>query len=131
MTINDLTIAGGSLYFTDILNHKIRKIDLSTKIISTVAGIGTPGYTGDGGPAFSAQLALPTGVAVDAAGNIFICDWGNSVIREVSGGKITTIAGTGPGDFASSAETGTASAFRSTPAASSSTPTDLSTSQMS
>ena len=107
LTVEPPTAAGGSLYFADTFNNKIRKIDLTTKIISTVAGIGTPGFTGDGGPAFSAQLSEPTGVAVDAAGNLFIADWGNSVIREVSGGKITTIAGI-PGQFQFKVDTGTA-----------------------
>ena len=106
LSVNDLAIAGGSLYFADQLNHRIRKIDLSTKIITTVVGIGTPGYTGDGGPAFSAQLNFPSSIAMDAAGNMYIADNGNSVIRVVSGSKITTIAGNGLPAF--NLETGTA-----------------------
>ncbi len=107
LSVTDLTISGGSLYFADELNNKVRKIDLNTKIISTVAGIGSPGYTGDGGTAFSAQLAFPTSVALDAAGNMYIADWGNSVIREVSGGNISTIAGI-PDQFEFTVDTGTA-----------------------
>ena len=85
----------GNLYIADTFNHRIRKVNLSTKTITTVAGIGTPGYTGDGGPATSAQLQAPTGIAIDAAGNLYIADRGNSVVRRVSGGMIKTIAGTG------------------------------------
>ncbi len=108
LTVNDLAVVGGSLYFADTANHRIRKIDLSTKIISTVAGIGTSGYTGDGGSPFSAQLSFPNALALDAAGNLFIADTGNSVIREISGGKITTVAGAGPGNFEFTVDTGTA-----------------------
>jgi uncharacterized protein (TIGR03437 family) len=106
LSVNDIAYFAGSLYLTDTVNHRIRKIDLSTKIITTVVGIGTPGWTGDGGPAFSAQLKLPTGIAFDAAGNMYIADNGNSVVRRVSAGTITTIAGTGQPQF--TVETGTA-----------------------
>jgi uncharacterized protein (TIGR03437 family) len=97
---------GGNLYIADAANHRIRKVDLSTKIITTVAGIGTPGLTGDGGPATAAQLKIPFGVAVDAAGALYIADAGNSVLRRVKGGVISTIAGTGGIDF--TVESGTA-----------------------
>src|SRR5262249_26968883 len=60
---------------------------------------GTPGFSGDDGPAASAQLADPTGVAVDGAGNLYIADAGNNRIRKVSGGVITTIAGNGSQGF--------------------------------
>jgi uncharacterized protein (TIGR03437 family) len=97
----------GNLYIADALNNRIRKVNLATKIISTVAGIGTAGYSGDGGLAFSARLFGPTGVAMDAASNLYIADYGNSVVRRVStGGTITTIAGTGLPVF--DVETGTA-----------------------
>ena len=86
--------SAGNLYIADYFNHAIRKVTLSTKIISTVAGNGTAGYSGDAAAATSAQLFLPWGVAVDSSGNIFIGDSGNNVIREVaSGGNITTVAG--------------------------------------
>lgn len=106
LTVNDLTIAAGSLYIADTANNRVRKVDLSTKTITTVAGIGTPGYTGDNGPAFSAQLNLPASVALDPAGNLLIADRGNLVVRRVSGGTISTIAGNGKPLF--NAETGTA-----------------------
>jgi uncharacterized protein (TIGR03437 family) len=98
----------GNLYIADTLNHRIRKINLASKVITTVAGIGTPGSTGDGGPATSAQLKLPTGVAVDTAGNLYIADNGNAVVRRVSAstGTITTIAGNGKSVF--NVESGTA-----------------------
>jgi uncharacterized protein (TIGR03437 family) len=85
----------GNLLVADDINNRIRKINLSTKIITTVAGIGTAGTLGDNGPATSAQLDTPEDVAVDAAGNIYIADWGNSLVRMVKGSNIYTIAGTG------------------------------------
>jgi trimeric autotransporter adhesin len=85
----------GNEYFTD--GGRIRKI--SNGVISTVAGSGPLGFSGDDGPATSALLNAPTGIAVDGAGNLYIADSGNNRIREVSGGTITTIAGTGAPNF--------------------------------
>jgi len=98
----------GNMYVADLGNHRIRKINLATKTITTVAGIGTPGYSGDNGPATSAQLRLPTSMAVDTAGNLYIADNGNHAVRRVSAstGTITTIAGNG--NLVFNAETGTA-----------------------
>jgi sugar lactone lactonase YvrE len=85
--------AAGNLYVADSLNQRVRKIDLNG-IISTVAGSGTPGYTGDGGAATGAELNFPAAVRADAAGNLYIGDGGNSVVRKVNlTGTITTIAG--------------------------------------
>jgi sugar lactone lactonase YvrE len=68
--------------------------------ITTVAGNGTPGFSGDGGPATNASLSYPNGVAVDAAGNLYIADTDNQRVRKVStSGTITTIAGTGSFGF--------------------------------
>jgi uncharacterized protein (TIGR03437 family) len=67
--------------------------------ISTIAGTNTGGYAGDGGPAIDAELEFPTGVAVDAGGNVYIADSGNNVIREISGGNINTIVGANAGQF--------------------------------
>jgi sugar lactone lactonase YvrE len=95
----------GNIYIADSANHRIRKVDSSGGImtITTIAGTGTAGYSGDRGPATSAQLYFPTGVAVDSVGNIYIADYGNHRIRKVysSGGimTITTIAGTGEADY--------------------------------
>ena len=87
----------GDMYFSDYLSHVIRMVRKSTGIISTVAGTGAAGYTGDGGLATSAKLSGPTGLAFDATGNMYIAESGNSVIRMVlqSTGIISTVAGTG------------------------------------
>ena len=86
--------SGSNLYFVDNGNNKIRKIDLTTGIITTVAGNGTAGFSGDGDLAFNAQLNNPTGVSVDSAGNLYIADNRNFRIRKVTAdGKISTIAG--------------------------------------
>jgi hypothetical protein len=85
----------GNVYFADELNNRIRKVDTGGTI-TTVAGNGTLGYSGDNGPATSAMLDLPSGVAVDSTGNLFISDNYNNRIRQVtSTGTITTVAGTG------------------------------------
>jgi hypothetical protein len=96
----------GNLFIADTGNRRIRKVSPSG-IITTVAGSGTPGFSGDGGPAASAQLNAPTGLAVDGAGNLYIADTGNRRIREVSkDGTITTVAG--DGDLGSSGDGGPA-----------------------
>ena len=85
----------GDLYIADWGNAVVRKVSAAGTII-TIAGNGSPGYSGDGGPAVNAQLNEPRGVAVDSSGNLYIADTGNRVIRRVSaGGTITTIAGNG------------------------------------
>jgi len=84
----------GNLYVADANNHRIRRIDLSG-VITTVAGNGVEGYSGDLGPATSASLNYPEDVAFDRAGNLFIADSGNNRIRKVdASGIISTIAGT-------------------------------------
>jgi hypothetical protein len=93
--------AGANLYVADVNNNRIRKINISTGIITTVAGNGATGSSGDGGAATAARLSGPVGVALDAAGNIYIADDGNFKIRMVNGstGIITTIAGVGTPGF--------------------------------
>ncbi|MBI6546423.1 MAG: SMP-30/gluconolactonase/LRE family protein, partial [Cyanobacteria bacterium NC_groundwater_1444_Ag_S-0.65um_54_12] len=89
----------GNLYFSDTFNNRVRKVSPSG-IISTVAGNGTAGYTGDNGPATSASLNTPTGLAVDSAGNLYIADSLNNVIRRVTPtGTITTVVGNGTCDY--------------------------------
>ena len=89
----------GNLYIADASNHRIRKVD-STGTITTIAGSGERGFSGDGDPATEAQLNYPWGVAVDGAGNLYIGDSGNHRIRKVdSSGTITTIAGSGEYGF--------------------------------
>lgn len=85
--------ASGNLYIADTDNYRVRKIS-STGIITTVAGNGTRGSSGDGGPAVSAQLYNPLGMKFDRAGNLFIAD-GNSVRMLSPAGVITTVAGNG------------------------------------
>ena len=85
----------GNLYICDTANHRIREVNTSG-VITTIAGNGTQGFSGDGGAATSAQLNTPYGVAVDSAGNVYIADYLNSRVRKVStNGVITTIAGNG------------------------------------
>jgi hypothetical protein len=87
----------GHLYFTDMKNHAIRRVDRSTGRISTIAGTGSPGYSGDGGAASGATLRQPHSLQFDSAGNLFIGDTGNHVVRKIDRvtGVITTVAGTG------------------------------------
>ena len=85
----------GNLYIADSFNHRIRRVD-AKGIITTVAGIGTVGYSGDSGPAAAASLAWPEGVAPGPDGAVYIADTGNSCIRRVGpDGIITTLAGAG------------------------------------
>lgn len=87
----------GNLYFSDTFNHRIRRVDAASGIITTVAGSGRKGFGGDGGPAVDAMLNEPYGVELDADGNLFIVDRLNYCIRRVDAksGVISTIAGTG------------------------------------
>ncbi|PCH69110.1 MAG: hypothetical protein COC01_02140 [Bacteroidetes bacterium] len=91
--------ATGNIYIADLQNHRIRLIDTSG-VISTIAGTGISGFSGDGSLATAAQLSGPSGVHVDASGNIYIVDKSNHSIRKIDiTGIITTIAGTGSGGF--------------------------------
>jgi hypothetical protein len=93
--------AFGNLFIADGFNE-VREISAGTGTIRSVAGNGIAGYTGDGGPAANAELNYPNSVFVDGAGNIFIADSNNSVIREVvggPGGNIVTVAGNGTPGF--------------------------------
>jgi len=87
--------SAGNLYIADTLNLRIRKVTISNGAISAFAGNGQFGFAGDGGPALSAELSQPTGLAIDANGNLYITDVGNSVVREVfrDSQQIKTIAG--------------------------------------
>jgi len=91
--------ASGNIYIADEANNRIRKVNTSG-IISTVAGNGTAGYSGDGGAATSAEINSPYGVAIDASGNLYIADEANNRIRMVNtSGTISTIAGNGTAGF--------------------------------
>ncbi|MBK9285680.1 MAG: T9SS type A sorting domain-containing protein [Sphingobacteriaceae bacterium] len=97
--------ASGNLFIADFNNSRIRKVNTSG-IISTVAGDGTQGFGGDGGPATNAQLNAPVSVAVDAAGNLYIADFSNYRIRKVTpAGIISTIAGNGTAGFSGDGST--------------------------
>jgi hypothetical protein len=87
--------ASGNFYFVDIQYNVIRMVAASTNIITTIAGNGSLGYSGDGGPAVDATLNQPSYLSVDAAGNAYFSDLGNDAIRKISRstGVISTIAG--------------------------------------
>jgi hypothetical protein len=88
------------MFIADTSNQRIRKVDHVTQNITTVAGNGTFGFSGDGGPATSAELANPFAVSVDGAGNLLIGDFNNQRVRKVdASGVITTIAGNGNASF--------------------------------
>ncbi|MFF4948468.1 RICIN domain-containing protein [Streptomyces chattanoogensis] len=102
--------SNGTLYLSDYNNHRVRKITTDGKI-GTVAGTGAAGFSGDNGPAVSAQLNCPREVAVDSSGAVYIVDAGNHRIRKVTAdGKISTVAGTGTAGF--SGDDGPATAAR-------------------
>ncbi len=89
----------GNIYFTESFNHIVRKIDTGG-VLTTFAGIGSPGFTGDSGPATGAQLNSPLAITFDPKGNMYVVDIGNSRIRKIdTAGIITTIAGNGTSGY--------------------------------
>ena len=99
---NDVAIdKAGNIYIADTRNHVIRRVDAHTGIITTIAGNGTGGYSGDGGAATSAELYQPRYILFDSYGNLLIADAGNNRVRRVDAitGNISTIAGTGAAGF--------------------------------
>jgi sugar lactone lactonase YvrE len=100
----------GNLYIADQLNNCIRKVT-AAGIISTIAGTGVPGFMGDGGPAVTARLNNPTGIAVNAAGTVYIADYANNKVRKITtAGIISTIAGVGLPAFGYAGDGGPATA---------------------
>jgi DNA-binding beta-propeller fold protein YncE len=91
-----VALYGGFLYFSS-LENKVRRVNLATGVIRTIAGTGAYGYTGDGGPARRATLASPQRLAIDSAGNIYVADSDNDAVRRISARThvIRTVAGTG------------------------------------
>lgn len=87
----------GNMFFVARLNHVVRRVDAKAKTITTVAGIGKPGFSGDGGPATQAAMAQPHSIQFDSKGDLYICDIGNHRIRklDMKTGVISTFAGTG------------------------------------
>jgi len=93
--------SAGNVYIADCSNHRVRKITASTGNITTIAGTGAGGFSGDDGLATAAQLNCPNGLGLDSSGNLYIADYYNHRIRKITAatGNITTIAGTGVGGF--------------------------------
>ena len=87
----------GNLFFVEMQNHVVRRVDAEGQHISTVAGNGKPGFGGDGGAATGAMLNRPHSIVLDALGNLYICDIGNHRIRKVNAetGRISTYCGNG------------------------------------
>jgi DNA-binding beta-propeller fold protein YncE len=90
----------GNVYWVERLSHSVRRVDAKTGRIATIAGNGTPGFSGDGGPATAAQLNEPHSIGLDRAGDLYICDVKNHRIRQVAmkTGIITTLVGNGRRD---------------------------------
>lgn len=106
----------GTVYFTDTKNHRVRKIT-PAGIITTIAGNGQAGFSGDGGPALNASLNQPEGIAVDARGNLFIAEFNNHIIRKITpAGIITTVAGNGKAGFSSDGSLASKASLNITPA---------------
>jgi len=107
--------SAGNLYIADSSDLRIRMVSASTGIITTVAGTGSSGYSGDGGAATSATFAGPFGVALDSSGNIYISDVNDNCVRKVtaSTGVITTVAGTGTSGFSGDGAAATSAELRS------------------
>jgi streptogramin lyase len=106
--------AAGNLYVAEAGNHCVRRLDRKTGLLTTVAGSGTKGYSGDGGPATQATLNEPYAVAVDTNGDLYVVDRLNAVIRKVEHktGVITTVAGTGKKGYAGDGGPATAAQLR-------------------
>jgi len=103
----------GNLIFSDGFNQRIRRVDAVTGVITTIAGNGTQGFSGDGAPAINAQLNYPDALALDSSGNLFIADNFNSRVRRVDAvtGIITTIAGNGTFGFSGDGGAATAASL--------------------
>jgi DNA-binding beta-propeller fold protein YncE len=91
----------GNLFFSDTFNHRIRRVD-GNGVITTIAGTGAAGYSGDGGPAIAAAFNEPYGIAVDRSGTVYVADRHNHRVRRIDGvsGRVTTLAGNGSAGFA-------------------------------
>lgn len=104
--------SAGNLYIAEIFNHVVRKVDQTTGIISTVAGTGAAGFSGDGGPATLAQLSTPYSIDFDGSGNLYIADRNNNRVRKVdTSGNISTVAGTGVAGYSGDEGPATAAAM--------------------
>ncbi|MDX2170296.1 MAG: hypothetical protein SF182_24705 [Deltaproteobacteria bacterium] len=107
----DVAVFNGNLFICDMIDHKIRRVD-PNGIISTYAGGGTSGFTGDGGPATAAKFSYPTTLSIDDGGRLFIGDTRNYRIRMISaGGIISTVAGNGTNGYSGDGGSATAASF--------------------
>lgn len=106
------TDASGNIYIADQQNSRVRKVNVSTGVITTIAGNGTAGFSGDGSSATNAQLYYPTGVAVDKNGIVYIADCGNNRVRAVASGLITTVAGSASRGYAGDGSAATAAKLK-------------------
>lgn len=106
--------SAGDLFFADARAHLIRRIDHVSGLVTTVAGNGVQGYAGEGGLATAASLDAPEGLAIDAAGDVYLSDTHNQRVRRIDGktGVITTVAGTGVASFSGDAGAGTSATVR-------------------
>lgn len=105
--------AAGLVYVTDPNNHAVRRIDPVSGLSKVIAGVGSAGFSGDGGAATSAKLNTPMGVAVDSIGNVYVADTSNNRIRKIdTSGVISTFAGTGANNFSGDNGAATAATFR-------------------
>lgn len=104
----------GALYITEVRNHRVRRLDLKTGHLTTVAGCGRKGYSGDGGPATAAELNEPYEVRFDASGNMYFVEMQNHLVRRVDAKTrvITTVAGTGQPGFSGDGGPATQATFR-------------------
>lgn len=104
----------GALYITEVRNHRVRRLDLKSGMLTTVAGCGRKGYSGDGGPAMKAELNEPYEVRFDAAGNMYFVEMQNHLVRRVDArtGVIMTVAGTGIAGYGGDGELATKAMFR-------------------
>lgn len=91
--------SNGNIFIADSLNYRIRRVDGTTGIITTLTGTGTAGFSGDGGPASMAQIGYPLAIAVDSTGQVFFSDATNRIRKITTGGIISTVAGSGSFGF--------------------------------
>lgn len=95
LPMGEVVDAAGNLYLSDSNNNRVRKVDAKTGLVSTIAGMGNPGFSGDGGLALNAMVSSPAGLLLDGAGNLYFADCANHAIRRIDAvsGIITTVAG--------------------------------------
>ncbi len=100
----DMSADGNDIFVADTENHRIRKVNIATREVTTIAGNGTSGYAGDGGPALGAQFSQPTDIACTPAGIVYVADSNNNVIRKIDlNGVVTTVAGSGERGYSADA----------------------------